>query len=159
MRPIQLNSRRVEYLDETRPFGVVVGSPPQSTRLVVLSKVPVTLPPVASITVDSAFTRDLDVGLLVDIDQSRRPGHLDTGDARGHQRIGVQLLDADELHPAGNRERLAGLHEDGADHIGSGLEGYDRVFAGALVERLLDGCGIDGNAIAFGAEVIRQQSL
>ena len=109
--------------DEAGAAGVVVGGPAEAFGLVGGAEVPVGLPPDGAVAVDGAFAGDGDVGLVADVDEGGGPGHLDAGDAGGEFGVVFEVLGADEGDAFGEVEGDAGLEEEGAGEVGSGLEG------------------------------------
>jgi hypothetical protein len=133
---------RVLEEDEAGALGVVVGGPAQALGGVDGAQVPVGLPPDRAVAVDGAFAGDGDIVLVARVDQRRRPGHLNAGDAGGEFGVVGCVLRTDQRDALGNVEGNAGLEEDRPDEVGAGLEGDGAAFGCGLVDGLLDRHGV-----------------
>ena len=145
--------------DEADALGVVVGGPAEALGVVDLREVAVDLPPDGAVLVDGAFAGDGDVVLVADVDEGGGPGHLDAGDAGGEFGEVLDVLGAGEGDAFGDVEGDAGFQEEGAGEVGAGLEADGLLLGRGGVDGFLDGGGVEGGAVAFGAVVVDQQRL
>ena len=150
----EVDIRGVLEKDEAGASGVVVGGPAEAFGLVGGAEIPVGLPPDGAVAIYGAFTCEGDVVLVAGIDEGCGPGHLDAGDAGGEHGVVSEVLGADKGDSFWDVEGGVGLEKEGADEVGSGLEGDGAAGLGGCVEGLLDGCGVEGGAVAFGSVVV-----
>src|SRR5215207_867888 len=130
--------RRLPDDHEAHALGVVVRGPAQAARLVVVApQVPVLVPPLLAAPVDGAAAGEPDVPLVVDVNEGRRPLHLDAGDARVDGGVVRVLLTPEQRDALADDEADARLDEERARHVLARLEADD---AAARLRARVDGC-------------------
>ncbi len=143
------------------PFTVIVHGPAQTALDVIgihparaCRITPELVPPVLTVAVNDTLAGDADILLLIDVDQRRRPDHLDVGNPRGQPRIMAVVLHRLQRHAFIEPQLHIAFDENRPRPIGARRECHHT--ASRPVRRIdggLDRLGVDGLAVGFHAVV------